>query len=335
MRVGIIGTGNHGSRYARHIVRDIPEMELVAISRRSVAGQEQALEWGCRVYEDWRNLVADERVEAVIGVVPPVLNLEITGACVREGKPLLLEKPLAASLEQARSIVSLCNEHELPLTVGQTLRYNQVIRQFRRQLPQLGSLYTFSANQRLEPSTLDWHEQAELAGAGVSFHTAVHVFDALRYITGREVDRVMAVCGRKHNTALEDLLLVLVELEGGIKGTVDCSKVGKARSGRFEFVCREGQLVGDQIYNTCTRIVGTETQPIACGEPVGTILPLLRDWQRFLSGRGENPVSGEDGLRAVQICEACLASARQGVWVDVASGQPAAPPGNGLSENSP
>ncbi len=317
MRIGLIGTGKHGSRYARHIVHDVPGLTLSAISRRSPERKAQTREWNCRGYEDWRQLVDDDGVEAVIGVVPPALNLAIARACVRAGKPLLLEKPLAASLDQAREIVSLCNKNNLPLTVGQTLRYNQVIGRFRELLPELGDLYSFSANQRIEPSTLDWHEQPELAGAGVSFHTAVHVFDALRYITGREVERVMAISGRQHNAALEDLLLVLVEMEGGVKGIVDCSKVGRARSGRFEFVCSDGQLVGDQIYNTCARIVGVDVQPVECGEPVGTILPLLEDWQRFLAGQGENPVSGEDGLRAVQACEGCLESARRGSWVEV------------------
>ncbi len=316
MRIGLIGTGKHGSRYARHIVHDVSGLELAAISRRSPERKEQAREWNCRGYEDWRQLVDDDGVEAVIGVVPPALNLAIAQACVRAGKPLLLEKPLAANLEEAGKIVSLCSKNNLPLTVGQTLRYNQVIGRLRRLLPELGDLYSFSANQRIEPSTLDWHEQPELAGAGVSFHTAVHVFDALRYITGREVERVMAISGRQHNAALEDMLLVLVEMEGGVKGTVDCSKVGRARSGRFEFVCSDGQLVGDQIYNTCARIVGVDVQPVDCGEPVGTILPLLEDWQRFLAGQGDNPVSGEDGLRAVQICAACLESARRRAWVE-------------------
>lgn len=317
MRIGLIGTGKHGSRYARHIIRDIPGLTLAAISRRSAERTTQARQWSCRGYEDWRQLVEDEGVDAIIGVVPPALNSAIARACVRVGKPLLLEKPLAASLAEAREIVSLCAENKLPLTVGQTLRYNQVIGRFRKLLPELGDLYSFSANQRIEPSTLDWHEQPELAGAGVSFHTAVHVFDALRFITGREVVRVMAISGQQHNAALEDMLLVLVEMEGGVKGTVDCSKVGRARSGRFEFVCSEGQLVGDQIYNTCARIVGVEVQPVDCGEPVGTILPLLEDWQRFLAGRGENPVSGGDGLRAVQICAACLESARRRSWVEI------------------
>ena len=317
MLIGIIGTGKHGSRYANHIVHDIDGLELAAISRRSKKGKVQAARWQCSWYADWQQLVADERVEALISAVPPSLNLSIARSCAAYNKPLLLEKPLADSAGAAAEIVNLYRERNLPLTTGQTLRYNQVIRTFKEKLPELGTLHSFSANQRLEPSTLSWHEQPELAGAGVSFHTAVHVFDALCYITGRDIVRVMAVTGSNYNAVLEDLLLVLVELDNGVKGTVDCSKVARARSGRFEFVCSGGQLVGDQVHNSCALTVGMDIHPVDCGKPVGTIIPLLKDWQRFLSGRGDNPISGADGLRAVQICEACLKSARRASWVDV------------------
>jgi predicted dehydrogenase len=317
MRIGIIGTGTHGSRYANHLVHDIDGLQLVAISRRSASGEAQAREWQCRWHRDWQQLVADDQVEAVISVVPPTLNLAIARSCAAHNKPLLLEKPLADTAASGQEIVRLFKEQNLPLTTGQTLRYNQVIQTFKKQLPELGGLHSFACNQRLEPSTLGWHEQPELAGAGVSFHTAVHVFDALRFITGLEIVRVMAVTGSRHNAALEDLLLVLVELENRVLGSVDCSKVGKARSGRYEFVCDNGQLVGDQVHNQCGLIRGMDIEPVACGQPVGTIIPLLRDWQRFLSGQGANPISGADGLRAVQACEACLTSARQSCWVDV------------------
>jgi predicted dehydrogenase len=320
MRIGIIGTGRHGSRYANHIVRDIDGLELAAISRRSEEGRAQASLWQCSWYNNWRQLVADSRVEAVIGVVPPALNLAIAHSCAEFNKPLLLEKPLADTAASAAAIVERYQKGNLPLTVGQTLRYNQVIQVFKEKLPSIGILHSFSANQRLEPSTLSWHEQPELAGAGVSFHTAVHVFDALRFITGLEIVRVMALTGSRYNEVLEDLLLVMVEMENGVVGTVDCSKVGRARSGRFEFVGSDGQLAGDQVHNNCARTVGMDIQPVDCGEPVGTIIPLLQDWQRFLAGKGGNPITGVDGLRAVQICEACLQSARSGSWVTVEYG---------------
>ena len=314
LEVGIIGSGRHGSRYANHVARDVVGLRLAAISRRSPQGADQAAFWQCAWHRDWHDLVADRRVEAVIAVVPPALNLDIAEGCAAAGKPLLLEKPLAATSAAAAAIVELYAGRGLPLTIGQTLRYNPVVLELRRQLPVIGSLFSLAANQRLEPSTLAWHAEPALAGAGVSFHTAVHVFDSLRWITGLEVRRLMAICRRRHNALLEDLLAVLVEMEGEVVGTIDCSRVGQARSGRFEFVGSDGQLQGDQVHGTLELVRGTTVTPLHSGEPCNTIVSLLRDWQAFLAGQGENPVTGADGLAAVRLCEACLESARNDAW---------------------
>jgi predicted dehydrogenase len=313
--VGIIGSGRHGSRYACHVMRDVAGLRLAAISRRSPQGADQAAAWQCVWHPDWRDLIVDPRVEAVIAVVPPALNLEIARCCAAEGKPLLVEKPLADSSGAAAALVELYAGRNLPLTTGQTLRYNPVVRKLREQLPAIGSLYSFAANQRLEPSILAWHADPALAGAGVSFHTAVHVFDALRWISGLEVRRLMAVCRRRQNAVLEDLLVALLEMDGEVVGAIDCSKLGPARTGRFEFVGSMGQLHGDQVHGTLELVQGSSLIRQHPGEPLNTIIPLLRDWQAFLAGQGPNPISGEDGLAAVRLCEACLESSRGERWV--------------------
>lgn len=317
IKVGIIGSGRHGSRYAAHIKNDVAGLELGAVCRRAESVFDQGRQWGCRAYRDWRELVADPQVEALITVVPPSLNLEIAEAAAGCAKPLLMEKPLAASVADGRTVVSICKKNALPLTVGQTLRYNQVVERMRKELPGLGQLYSFSANQRLEPSSLAWHEDPALAGAGVSFHTAVHVIDAVSFITGLKVKRLMALAKKRHNANLEDLLTVMVEMEDGVIGTLDCSKVGDARSGRFEFVSRQGQLLGEQIHNRLVIIRGMQRTEIDPGSPVSTIVPLLNQWRDYLSGNGPNPVSGEDGLAAVRFCEACLQSSASGSWVEL------------------
>lgn len=317
-RIAIIGTGRHGSRYAAHICRDISGLKLTGISRRSAEqGKEQAAVWATRFFDDWRALIAAPDVDAVVAVTPPSLNLEIARHCARLGKSLLIEKPLARNQAEALEILQTMEAAGVPLTVGQTLRYNPVIRAMRAGLPEMGQVYSFSANQRLEPSTLAWHDDKDAAGAGVLFHTAVHVFDALKIITGLKVRRVLAQGRQIHAKMLEDLVIASVELENGVMGSVDVSKVGQARTGRFEFVCQDGQLHGEQIHGSLEVISGNAVKQRRDFIQEPTILHLLRDWQVFLEGRGPNPISGEEGLYAVQVCEACLISIRDQRWVEV------------------
>lgn len=316
-RVGVVGTGKHGSRYARHIVDDVDGLELVAVSRRSEEGRQQAEQWRCRWHADWRQLVLDPEVDCVVAAVPPTLNREIAVACAAVRKPLLLEKPMATSVADAEAINAIFSGQGLPLTIGQTLRYNRVIRTLGEQLGNIGPLYSFTADQRLEPATLPWLDDPALAGAGVSFHTAVHVFDALRCITGREIVRVMARSRCIHTAYLEDHLAVLMELDNGVIGTVDCSKISPSRSGRFEFIGGLGRLQGDQVHHYCELVQGQHREVLKLGEPVSTIAPLLADWLAFLRGKRPNPIPGEQGVAAVRVSAACLRSAAAGQWVEV------------------
>lgn len=316
-RIAIIGTGRHGSRYAEHICNDIGGMYLTGIWRRSAEGKKQAERWATLFFDDWREMVASPDVDAVVGVVPPLMNLEIAKVCAEQHKPLLLEKPLARNSAEAWEILQVLDSAGVPLTVGQTLRYNPVIQALHQRLPKMGKLYSFAVNQRLEPSLLTWHDERDAAGAGVLFHTAIHIFDALKTITHLKVQRVMAHGRQIHAKVLEDLVMVVVELENGVLGTVDVSKVGQGRTGRFEFVCQDGQLHGEQIHGRLEVIQGSALKMKQDFAQIPTVLYLLKDWQAFLEGQVENPIIGEDGLYAVQVCEACLISIREERWVEV------------------
>lgn len=318
MKIGIIGTGRHGSRYAHHINYDLPELRLAAISRRSALGREQAEDWGVHCHHDWRDLVADADVEAVLAVTTPNLHEDIALACATAGKPVFIEKPLATEAAAAVRMIESCRTADVSLTVGQTLRYNPIALALREEFSRIGRFCFFFANLRLEQTKHTWLDDPSVAGAGVILHTAVHVFDALRFITGREITEVTARVGKHNCRQVEDLFSAMIEMEDGVRGCVDASKVSRGRSGRFEFVGDRGQLQGDQVHGYLEFIEGVNISQLKRVEPVPAIIPLLRDWAAHLAGKGPNPIPGEEGLQAVRICQACLMSARDGRSVPLA-----------------
>ena len=92
--IGLIGVGHHGSRYAKHLLQDLPEARLAAVSRRRTAGGNGlAFAPAVPCYPDYHELIADPRVAAVVVVTPPELNREICLAVVQAQKALLVEKP--------------------------------------------------------------------------------------------------------------------------------------------------------------------------------------------------------------------------------------------------
>jgi predicted dehydrogenase len=319
INVGLIGTGNHGSRYANHICHDLKDQfSLKGICCKSISkGHLLARKFNTQFFPDFLDLIAHPTIEAVISVTPPYLNKIIADSCLAHNKKLLLEKPLSTDLADARHIVESFKRTNLELTIGQTLRYNPVVNVLKNEFKQIGTPYVFSATHRLEPSSIPWLEDPAQAGAGVIFHTAVHVFDALRYITGLEVRRVHASSYKVHNPNLEDLFTAKIEMDNGFVGIVESSKITPARSARYEFAGSAGQLQGDQIHGFVQLIKGMNVEEIFRAAPGPAVLYLLKEWFHYLSGNTSNPIPGEDGLAAVKICDACRESSACQQWVSV------------------
>lgn len=317
INVGIIGPGIHGRRYINHIINDISHLNLAAISRRSEEGLQQAQAWQAAYHQDWRDLVNDPNVDAVISVTTPNLNLDIARHCVQAKKALLIEKPLAITAAAASEIAALFEQAGLPLTVSQTLRYNPVIIGLKNALPKAGRIISLHAGHRLERTTHSWLDFPDVAGGGVALHTAVHVFDALRYITQQEIVKIKAQFFSHYTTRLEDVVIAFIEMADGAVGTLDFSKVSPGRSGRYEFVGESGQLHGDQILGRLELIRQTAVYPLPVKKNGPALIPLLNDWAAFLRGNRHNPISGTEGMMAVKICDACARSAAQGDWVTV------------------
>ena len=317
IRIGIIGTGRHGSRYASHIIHDIPGLELAAMCRRSPEGQKQAEKWNVCCHGDWKDLIANPSVEAVIAATPPYINLAIAEACVKEKKPLLIEKPLALNQIESSRIVDMFRSAQLPLTVGHILRFNRTIQALRKELYRVGPVFLFSAHHRLEKTQQDWLDNPALSGGGVMLHNAVHLFDALRFITGREVTRIRSSMFSRHTSRVEDLFTAQVEMDGGLVGIVDSGNISESRSGRYEFIGSEGQLQGDQVQGFIEFVQGTTIERLPMDKPLPTIIPFLHTWRDYLKGYGPNPVTGEDGLAAMRISDACRQAAIEDRWIKI------------------
>src|SRR5205823_5241017 len=183
--VGLVGAGKHGQLYLPHMRTDVPDLALAALSRRDASrGRDDAARLGCRFHADWRALVADPAVEAVIAVVPPVLHPAIAEAVAAAGKPLLIEKPLATTGAAAVEVVRVLRTARVPCLMAQTLRWNAVVRAIRARLPEIGALHAVVLNQRFEPSPLVWLDDPSMSGGGILLHTGVHSFDLVRFLTG-------------------------------------------------------------------------------------------------------------------------------------------------------
>jgi predicted dehydrogenase len=150
LKVAVIGVGALGRHHAR-ILSENPEVELVAVvDSREAQGQEIATKCGTKWLPDYQELLSREVVDAVSVVVPTVAHLNVAGAFLHAGIPVLVEKPLAANVAQARALVDLAAQNDLLLQVGHIERFNPAfqaassrIRQPKYLRAERTSAYTF------------------------------------------------------------------------------------------------------------------------------------------------------------------------------------------------
>ncbi len=314
LRLGLIGAGKHGSRYAQHIVRDFPDLRLVALARRNLeVARAQAAELGCRAYGDYSELLAAPDIDAVIVVVPPTLHPEIIEAAAAHRRPVLLEKPAAASVAAGQRMLRAVRAAGIPLMVTQTLRYNAVVRRVMEERARLGHIHAVRIAQHFEPSRPGWIDDPAIAGGGITLHTGVHSFDLARILTGMEAERVSCEMTQVGTVRSEDNFSAVIRMRGGTTVVaVAGSRATASRSGGIELTGRNGTLIADHVLHTARVVYGTTVTALPLPEPIPTVRAVLTDFVTALQRGAPMPIPLEEGLRAVAIAEACYGAARSG-----------------------
>ena len=311
--IGIIGAGKHGLRYVRHLTEDVEGATLVALCRRDrVAGAALAAAHGAAFHASWRALVDDPRVDAIVTVVPPVLNAAIAEAACAAGKSLLLEKPVAASLADARRIARAVDRSGVRAMVAQTLRFDATVAVVRAHVDRIAPLHAVTLVQRFEPVTLAWLDHLAESGGGALLHTGVHSIDLLRVFTGAEVTEVSCMTTRVLTRETEDNFVLLARLSReDLLGQIAGSRALGGRTGFMELAGARGQIVADHVRGEAWLLCGQERTALAIPAPVPTVREALRAFVGALRNDTPMPVSVGDGLRAVAIVDACYRSAAQ------------------------
>ena len=313
LRLGLAGLGIHGARYAEHLLRgDVPRAVLHAVSRRdAAAGRAYAAAHGIAFVHEAEELAAHPGVDAVVAVLPPDLHPRLARACLERGKPVLIEKPLAADAASAAEIAALARETGVVVMVAHTLRFDPLVRRLRELAKDLGPLRVLALNQRFEPTDRVWIDRPGPGGA--LLNTAVHGFDLMRFLTGTEAESIDAQVETVATARTEDEVVALVRLAPGpILATLDNARTTAGRSGRIEIVGERGQLWGDHVHRGLFRVRGRDQESLGPVPPVPTVAATLAAFVDAVVDGTPIPCTVEDGLQAVRMAEAARRSAETG-----------------------
>ena len=188
---------------------------------------------------------------------------------------------------------------------------SSALQRARELWPRLGRVHLVRLAQRLEPTTLAWQRNLEESVGGSVLLTGVHIFDLVRWLTGREVVRLQSHQRHVINPVTEDLFLARAELDDGCWASFEVSKYTQSRACWLEAVGEDGQLFVDYLQGSLTLRRGREEIHEKIDARTPTLPAMLTAWRDAITDAGAIPVTAIDGLRTLEMVAACYLSARE------------------------
>jgi len=306
--VGVVGVGSLGFHHAR-ILRDVPGAELVGVYDADPARAARVSEeLGVRAFPALEDLLA--RVEAAVIAVPTTEHAAVALAALERGVHLLIEKPIASTLEEADRIVAAADAQGVTVATGHVERFNGALRACEPYL----DVPRFVESHRLAPFAPRGTDVA------VVLDLMIHDIDLVLSLVGSEVSSVQAV-GVPILTPNVDIANARLEFENGAVANITASRVSMERTRKIRLFQPSGYLSLDLAKGTgeFLRLRRDAAQLLMQGDLSGLSLdrvvervelvgdgvePLRAELEAFVKavrGEGEVVVSGHDGRRALAV----------------------------------
>jgi predicted dehydrogenase len=330
IKVAVIGVGSMGRNHAR-VYSELPEVELVAVA--DVDGQvanKVASQFGVKAYVVYQQMLEVECPQAVSIAVPTALHEEVTTAALKAGAHVLVEKPIAATLEEGQRLIELAKRMNRQLMVGHIVRFNPAMQALKQKLTdgELGRIFQIFC-RRAGPFP------ARIRDVGVVIDLAPHDVDIMRFLTGLDPMRVFAETERQIHTDHEDLLWGMLRFPDGVVGCMEINWLTPTKIREVLVLGERGMFRVDDLTQDlyfyenaqANSTVWPALQTLK-GVSEGSMTryalqryePLKAELQAFLKAVEEGssvPVSGEDGLAALRLTLAMVQSGKMHQVIEV------------------
>lgn len=248
IKVGVIGVGAMGQNHLR-VLSAMPGVRIGAICEAHEGRRDEAKD-RYRVpqaFADYHDFVSRADVDAVIIAVQPEFHREVALCAFTRRLPVLLEKPLAHSRDDALAIVSAAEAHQVPCLCGHVERFNPVVRKAKSFVDEgrIGTPYLVNT-QRSGPFP------KRLLGTkiGVLTDLAVHDVDVVQHLSGSTIEAIEALFIRTHSREIyaKTLFRCLPGQAGGtLAGSMEFSWVSPRKIRFFQLFGTLGLIEGDYV----------------------------------------------------------------------------------------
>jgi predicted dehydrogenase len=321
VKVGIISFA-HGHAYGNaRCLASLPDVELAAIADDDETRLYDAVaQFGGDAYRDYRELLARDDIEAVLITSPNGQHREHVVAAAGARKHVLCEKPISTNRADGMAMVAACREQDVKFQTAFPVRFSAPAVSLCR-LVREGAVGTPLAVKATNPGSYPggWFGDPELAGGGAVMDHTVHVADLLRWIFDAEITRVYAeIDTRLHpGLAVDDVGTVMMTLSNGLIASLDPSwsrpKTWPTWGGLTMEVIGDRGVIAMDAFSQNLQLVedrGPSHRLVPWAE--GGDLPMIRSFIDAIRNDTDPPVTGEDGLRALEVALCAYESAKRG-----------------------
>jgi len=330
MRVAVIGVGSMGFNHLR-VYCELEDVQLAGVSdvnpERLKAVSDR---FTVPVYSDYRELFEKEKPEAVSITVPTSDHEEVATFALKAGAHVLVEKPIAATVDEGKRIIAIAKEMKRRLMIGHIIRFNPAIQSLKKHLDDgdLGRIFQIFC-RRSGPFP------GRIRDVGVVIDLAPHDVDIMRFLTGLNPIRVYAETERHINTNHEDLLFGLLRFPGGLTGALELNWLTPKKIRETLVLGEKGlfyvdDLLQDLFFYENAQASGDLWSPLNTlrGVSEGQMRrfelqkqePLKAELNAFLNAVENGtpvPVTGEDGLEALRLSLALVESGQTHQVIEV------------------
>src|SRR5579863_224493 len=301
LKIGVIGVGVMGSNHAR-VLTEMAGVDLVGIADPDRKQRDfVARTLGCAAFGDTDGLLRCG-VDAVTIAAPTHLHHDLALECISRGVHVMVEKPIAPTVEEGRAIVAAARRAGVTLMVGHVERFNPAVESIKRAIKDQDILSI--AITRVGPFP------PRMSNVGVVIDLAVHDIDLIRWFTESEIVEIQpqtssAVAER------EDIALLQFRTASGVLAHINTNWLTPFKARTIHIATRDKYLIGDLLTRQVTECFGFKPDGSYSMRhlSVGYAEPLRSELVAFVNAirSGDHPaVTGDEAVASLEIAIRCL-----------------------------
>jgi predicted dehydrogenase len=305
------------------VCTELLNIELVGVADENEdARQRVARLHRVPVFRSVEELLSTAQPDAVIVAVPTSLHHEVALQIIQAGKHVLIEKPIADTVERAQNLVDAARKARVQLAVGHIERFNPALIELKRQLAEgvLGKLHQIHS-RRVGPFP------AHIKDVGVIIDLATHDLNVMERVSDSRIVRIFAETTQRLHPTREDMVEATVRFDNGAMGTLSANWLTPTKVRELWVGGERGMFLVNYLTQDLTFFENAsgpgsaevlQVMGIAEGRmiryPIKRIEPLRAEIEHFISGiqDGTPPlIGGEEAMRALVLAHDIITSGEQ------------------------